>query len=40
MKRYNIFYCYLRLRIKKAMKKWLTGKDDENDQFDHPFIIL
>ena len=41
MKWYNNFYCYLWLPVKKAIKKWWKkGKDDENDQFDHPYIIL
>jgi hypothetical protein len=39
MKWYRDFYCYLWLPVKKAFRKWWK-KDDQNDHFDHPYIIL
>jgi hypothetical protein len=26
--------------VKKAIQKTLSGKDDGNDRFDHPYIIF
>ena len=41
MKWYDSFYCKVLLPVKQVWKKWLRNKkDDHNDHFDHPYIIL